>query len=296
MGLNVDNAGFEALYTALNASFTSAFGEAPSDWRRVAMPVPSSTSENLYPWLRGLPGLREWIGDRVIHALEREGYRLANRDFEDSFGVDINSMDDDTYGTYATNARLLGNAIAIFPDQLVFEALVGGFAAPCWDGKAFFAPDHPVLNGKGGVTTFSNLGAGSGNPWFLIDTRRGMLPLIYQLRKQGMFDQLSTVEDAKRTRKMLYGTHHRCAVGYGFPQVCFGSKATLDADAYAAARAKMRAYTKDGGAKIGVVPNLLVVGSSNEQAALKILNAEQINNETNVWRGTAELLVTSWLN
>lgn len=68
---------------------------------------------------------------------------------------------------------------------------------------------------------------------------------------------------------------------------------------YAAARAKMMAYKGADGQPLGVVPNLLIVPPQLEQMARQILNAEFIPDTiggnlgpvTNVWRGSAELLV-----
>ena len=47
----------------------------------------------------------------------------------------------------------MGEAAALHPDELVFGALMNGFTAKCYDGKAFFAADH-----KMGGATYSNLG------------------------------------------------------------------------------------------------------------------------------------------
>lgn len=54
--------------------------------------------------------------------------------------------------------------------------------------------------------------------------------------------------------------------------------------------------TGDHGNPLGLMPNLLVVGASNESAGRKILNSEYASGgETNEWKGTAELLVCPWL-
>lgn len=81
--------------------------------------------------------------------------------------------------------------------------------------------------------------------------------------------------------------------GFGLWQRAFGSKDTLDADNYAAARAAMMSFTADGGRKLGTMPTVMVVPPSLESAARKILNSEYgTGGVTNEWKGTAKLIVT----
>jgi phage major head subunit gpT-like protein len=93
-----------------------------------------------------------------------------------------------------------------------------------------------------------------------------------------------------------YGVDARVNVGFGFWQQAFASKQTLNAAAYAAARAGMMSVKSDEGRPLGIMPRLLIVPPALEAAGLEILNAERdAAGATNVWRGTAELLVVPWL-
>lgn len=56
--------------------------------------------------------------------------------------------------------------------------------------------------------------------------------------------------------------------------VGLGSKQELNSANYAAARAAMMGFTADGGRKLGIVPNVLVVPPSLEEAALHLVNTE----------------------
>jgi phage major head subunit gpT-like protein len=86
-------------------------------------------------------------------------------------------------------------------------------------------------------------------------------------------------------------------VGFGFPQMAWGSKQTLNAQYYAAARAGIQGMKGDYGRPLGLVPDLLVVPPSLESAGRKLLNSEHAaGGETNEWKGTAELLVVPWLS
>ena len=54
----------------------------------------------------------------------------------------------------------MGYAAAIHPDEIVFGLLAAGRTEDCYDGKKFFAADHPVypnVDGTGSVVNTSNL-------------------------------------------------------------------------------------------------------------------------------------------
>jgi len=97
-------------------------------------------------------------------------------------------------------------------------------------------------------------------------------------------------------RQFVYGVDARYAVGYGFWQMAWGSKQTLNAANYAIARAAIAGMKGDHGVPMGLTPNLLVVPPSLESAGRKLLNSEYATGgETNEWKGTAELVVSPWL-
>lgn len=289
-----------SLYTGFSAAFAGGFAGAASVYDRVATRVPSTTSENEYGWLGQIPGFREWIGDRHIQSMAVHDYALKNKPFEMTIGVNRDHIEDDNLGIYAPMFSEMGRAGATFPNELVFGLLKDGFSQNCYDGQYFFDTDHPVINEDGSTGTVSNTGGGSGTPWFLLDTSRALKPLIFQDRKP--FNKLvrmdADTDEAVFSRKEFrYGVDGRCNVGFGFWQMAYGSKQTLNAAAYAAARAAMGSLKADrNGKPLGIMPNLLVVPPELESAGRKILNSEYAaGGETNEWKGTAELLVVPWL-
>ena len=92
----------------------------------------------------------------------------------------------------------------------------------------------------------------------------------------------------------VYGVRARVNAGYGLWQLAFGSKASLNAANYAAARAAMMNFRSDQGRILGVTPTVLVVPPALESDALGLLNADigPGGASSNVWKGTAELIVT----
>jgi phage major head subunit gpT-like protein len=94
----------------------------------------------------------------------------------------------------------------------------------------------------------------------------------------------------------LFGVRWRGNFGYGFWQQAVASKTALTAANYEAARLKMQTFKKDGGAPMGIRPTHLVVGSENEAAARKILEAQFVGGgDSNLNYHTAELIVSPWL-
>lgn len=286
------------LFRAFKTAFQAGFTGAPSLWQRVATRVPSSTSVEDYGWLGQIPGMREWIGDRQINNLGQYDYSIKNKKFESTVGVDRDKIDDDQYGIYTPLMQMLGQNAAEHPDILVFSLLAAGFTTFCYDKQYFFDTDHPVIQADGSVASVSNVQAGAGSPWFLLDTRRPLKPLIFQDRKGANFVVLDkeTDENVFMKGQLIYGVDSRCNVGFGFWQMAFGSKATLDAANFEAAYDAMGAFKGDQGKPLGVSPNLLVVGPTNASKARKIVQTQLINGgDSNINFNRVELLEVPWL-
>lgn len=294
----VDHASLTALFVGFKMIFQQTLGEVAPTYTRVATVVPSTTRREEYGWLTALPRIREWAGDRVVHALAQDAYAIRNRDWEFTLAVDRNDFEDDNLGIYPPMVAEIARAAAGFPDELVWSLLQAGFTTPCYDGRPFFAADHAVLDARGIPQAVSNSGGGGGPAWYLLDTSRAIKPLIYQNRKAFAFVRMDAPDDERvfERKEYRFGIDGRSNAGFGFWQLAYGSKQTLDAAAYEAARVAMHSFTGDFGRPLGIMPNLLVVPPALEGAAREILMAERNDaGATNIWRGSAEMLVVPWL-
>lgn len=295
----INSANLDALRVGFNTSFQRGLGQADTQYKRIATVVPSSAKSNKYGWLGKLPNMRKWMGARHVHGLAEHDYSIVNEAEELTVGVDRDDIEDDNIGVYDPLFAEMGESVAARPDMLCFDALKNGFASECYDGQYFFDTDHPVINEDGQtVGTVANTDGGSGTPWFLLCTGRNLKPIIYQERRKAQFvakDQV-TDDNVFNQKEFVYGVDGRWAVGYGFWQMAWGSKQTLNADNYATARAALGEMKGDHGRPLGLKPDLLVVPPSLESASRKILNSELASGgETNEWKGTAELLMVPWL-
>jgi phage major head subunit gpT-like protein len=296
--MDINASTLSALRVGFNNSFQAGLGVAPSQVDRLATVVPASTKEVKYGWLAKLPMVREWIGPRLVNKLSQSGYSIIEKPLELTIGVDRDDIETDNIGIYAPLFQEMGQATGSQWDRMVIQALTDGFTSACYDNQFFFDTDHPVVGADGNTTTVSNTGGGGGNPWFLLCTQRAIKPIILQRRRDFDFVSMDreTDQNVFMNKEFVYGSDARGNVGYGFWQMAYGSRQTLNATSYAAARAAIMGFTGDGGRPLGLIPNLLVVGGSNESAGRKILmNENSSGGETNEWKGTAELFLSPWL-
>lgn len=294
----INAANLKTAGVGFSGAYKRGLGEAASMLSVIATTISSTTAQQEYGWLGKMKGMREWLGDRVVNSIATHGYTIKNKDWEDTVEVDRNDIEDDNLGVYSPLFEEMGRATGAHPDELAWALLKDGFATNCYDGQYFFDTDHPVLDKDGNVTSVSNSGGGAGTPWFLIDDSRALKPIIFQERKKAQFVAKDdpTDENVFRRKQFLYGVDARYNVGFGYWQFAYGSKQTLNAAAYAAARAAMQGMKGDYGRPLGLRPKLLVVPPALEEAGLEILNAERnAAGETNVWKGTAKLEVVPWL-
>lgn len=294
----VNAANLDALRAGFKTSFQKGLGIAPSQHERVATIVPSTTKEQKYGWLGKLPRVREWIGPRLVQNLMQHDYAIKEKALELTIGVDRDDIETDNLGIYTPLFESMGQETGSEWGAMVWALLKAGWTTLCYDGQNFFDTDHPVLDESGNPTTVSNSGGGAGAPWFLLCTNRPLKPVILQKRRDFQFVPMDKLDDEHvfKNKEFVYGADARGNVGFGFWQFAYGSKQTLDAAAYKAAREALTGMKGDYGKPLGLVPDLLVVGATGESAARKILNNELgAGGETNEWKGTAELLVVPWL-
>lgn len=164
-GIAQHGAALDALYQDFNAAFQDGYAgltaEYGAPWHpKVAMPIPSTTEEEVHAWIQQIPGVREWLGDRHLNAVSEAGYRLKNRAWENTVQVSKDRIADRKIAAEAVLMRMLGHQFAKFPDRSIASELLIGYASRlCFDGQAFFADAHPVDPLDASKGTFDNLRA-----------------------------------------------------------------------------------------------------------------------------------------
>lgn len=292
--MQITSTALRALSQGFQVAFLKGIESVDPKWPLVAMEVSSNHKIENYGWMKDLPGMREWIGDRFIHNLEAISYQIINKHFEHTIGVDRDDIEDDALGIYTNRFAMQGEVAAAHPDTLVWQSLLAAFLTTGLDGQYFFDIDHIGYDASGNEITYANFAAGASAPWFLMDlSRTYMKPLVLQRRQEVRFVQKTQEDDESvfNARTFKYGADARYNVGYGFHQLAYAGKVALDATSYAAARVAMGTQRKPDGSSMNVMPTHLLVGPTGEAAARAVLKLEYIAGSTNPWYNSAELVV-----
>lgn len=286
------------LFTGYKKVFNEALESAQSQYKDVAMIVPSNTAQELYGWLDNLPGMREWVGGRVITRLGSQGFAIKNKTWEQTVAIDRDDIADDRYGLFSPLIRNMAVAGSAHPDELIFSLLGDGFKTKCYDGRNFFDTAHPVSMNDKKRGTYSNVfGSGKFAPWFLLDCSRPIRPLIFQNRRALTFIQKTNPQsDNVFFEKTFYfGADARYNVGFGIPQLAFACTDPLTPYNYSVVRAAMMSQRGENGRPLGIKPTHLVTVPGNEGVALRLLRSETIEASTNEWANTAKPIITQYL-
>ena len=294
----------KTLFIGFKANFQGGLNTAQSLYQQLATVVPSSTGTEEYGWLGQMPGMREWLGERVVHGIETHGYASRTSSFESTIAVPKTAIEDDTFGTYTPLMVEMGRAAAAHNDELTFGLLKEGVNVKCYDGKPFFSANHPVKGANGKQESVSNADLGGNGPlWFVMDTSRALKPLIFQDRKKPNFVAMTAETDPNVFSKseFVYGVDSRCNVGFGFWQVAFASNQPLTADNVWAAINAIEGCKGDGGRPLGLRATTLVVPTALQRTAHKLLTADLVPNaagtatESNDLKDRLKPLVSPWL-
>lgn len=286
------------LTQAVRASFNLGLQRAQPTWNVVAMEVPSTTAENVYPYLRQFGNIRKWVGDRVLQNMAKGEFRIVNDDYEQTHSIPRKAIEDDQYGIYSRIFEQTGDNVIRHPDKQTYDLLKGGFAAIGPDGQFFFDTDHPV--GKPGAeTSVANFMGGAGEAWFVVDSSKPIKPLIFQPRKSFELVTFFNPDDERVfwQKEFVWGVDGRSGSGYSpFWQLAFASKQTLDATNLRATLTAMASQKDDAGEPLDVTGTHLIVSPSLQETANDLVSKEFLSGgESNTLRGRLKVVVSGRL-
>jgi phage major head subunit gpT-like protein len=111
-------------------------------WTRLAMHFGSNQESETYRWLGMVPQVREWVGGRRVRPLRSQGMTIVNKTWEATIRVDADEQRRDKTGQIMVRVNELARRVATHPNKLLTTLMLGGEAAACYDGQAFFDTDH----------------------------------------------------------------------------------------------------------------------------------------------------------
>lgn len=149
----ITQAVLDTLRTTLDLKYGNAYQETKNWFQEIATTIPSNNESNTYGWIAQNLTLEEWLGPRTAQNLREHSYVLNNKKFQRVVQIPREKIADDSLGIYtAVTMPNLGKAAKKHPDVLAASALTSNGTA--FDGKAFFATDHPTFDEA--ADTYSN--------------------------------------------------------------------------------------------------------------------------------------------
>ncbi len=330
--MEISGASLQVLFTSFDTIFQRAFDAYPSYFADIATPTKSSSKATVYPWMKRTPQMREWLGERVLQAIEATAFTVINRKFEATEEIQKDDLEDDQQGIYEPLIAELGKITRVHPDLLIFGMIrngilnvdnpngasidLAGVSIPvpiCYDGKTFFSESHPV-GPAGDTTPVANIDSSGGpiNPyWFLLDASRVMRPFIYQIRRpfKAVHMAAPTDEYVFNRDAFRYGVDGRDAAAPSLWQLAYASNSDLSDPAnYDKVRTAMRSIKNDNGLPFGSWASrkgrYLVVPLALEGIARRLLHNEfgpgegamAATPQNNIWLNDADLIVSEYLS
>ena len=143
----------DLLLPGLRAEFAQAYRSEldTSVAERIATVVSTTMPAQRYAWLGAVPPMREFLDERRPQGLAANAVTIEDKTFESTIAVERKAVEDDQLELIRLRVRDLAFRVAAHRQQIVVEALAGGFTALGYDGAALFSATHPVPGG-----TFSN--------------------------------------------------------------------------------------------------------------------------------------------
>jgi phage major head subunit gpT-like protein len=149
---------------AFRALFVQTLVATVTIYNKLSTVITDPAEEIDFGFMAELPGVREWIGDRVVQNLKRNGMTVRAKPFELTIGVPMKDIANDRLNIVKPRIMDGTQALAKHPDKLFNDLLMEGFNRPCYDGQYFFDTDHPVLQPDGTTVSVSNMGTAPFDP------------------------------------------------------------------------------------------------------------------------------------
>lgn len=138
------------------AQFAEAQATVPTVWDKFSQTVDSDAPDETHVWLGMLPQPREFVSGRSFAGFRDFTYNVANREYELSYIIDQNSVEDDKHGLINQRTADAAKLWAMYKDNL-FAALMNNGASSgfnSYDGVSFFNDTHVI--GSANSSAFDN--------------------------------------------------------------------------------------------------------------------------------------------
>ncbi|WP_417913673.1 Mu-like prophage major head subunit gpT family protein [Candidatus Electronema sp. JM] len=143
----VNQAVLDALYTGWQTKLMMQFRSTKTYWQRLAMPTKSNAAKEEYPFVEDLGLMQEYFGEMAAESVIAQLHTVPNRKFAKVVTVRREDIERDKLNLLPTSAASYGEAMALWPDDMLGEVLRSMFSIRCYDSQYFLDTDHPVGSG-----------------------------------------------------------------------------------------------------------------------------------------------------
>ena len=123
------------------SQFLNAMSESPNVWENYVIKVDSDAPDETHVWLGMTPVPREFVSGRSFQGLRDFTYNVANKEYELSFVIDQNSVEDDKHGLINARISEAATVWATYKDALfatLLQDASGTNQGNAYDGNTFY--------------------------------------------------------------------------------------------------------------------------------------------------------------
>lgn len=281
--MDITSANIAALTTDINTQFNRFIQLAPAVSAPLIMEMQSTSAANFYPNLVSFPGMRKWVGSRVIHRLKNDAFVIKNDTYENTIAILREHLEDDLFGIYKPFIAQLGKDAANHPEKLIFQLLNGASKIKAMDGQYYFDTDHVTYDENGTEKSYANIatpldGEQAAPAWYLFKCDDPLKPLIYQKRRPYQINAKTKITDDNVFfgDEFIWGVDGRSAAGCGMYQFAYRSTRPLTVDSLADAMAAMAEQRRNDGEPFGIQPTHLYVPTALRKTANAVVKGGMV--------------------
>lgn len=120
--------------------------------RTIFQIIQSNSIQETFVFLRGIPKMRHWTGDRVLNGFGWASFSMEKKDWEATVAITRDDLQFDRLGLIRPNIESLADSFPRHYLDFVVDLLANGDDRLAYDGQFFFDTDHNAGDG----TSYSN--------------------------------------------------------------------------------------------------------------------------------------------
>lgn len=283
------NAAYETANTIVVATLAEGLAKLPAMTKSTPIVEEMAIDDTMvdFQFMLDNNGMKELRRNIEKKAAVTKQVTILTKEWSDNLTVPTRILTSRHGDLYRMRAQTMVRGVPRWLDQQVAKLLKastgGAFAVNSFDGVPYFSTAHKMNLAGEDISDYSNLdNGGAGQYWFLFDTSL-LKPVMMNWKTRPKSNDLGPdSEHAKLNFEVQWNLYADAGFGMGLWHFGYASNQALDETHFNAARVAMQAvptYAKADGEDqlMGVAPTLLVVGSSNQLAAEKLIKSATIN-------------------